>query len=72
MHSTHSCTVMPDRTIRLTKRTVDALVPNGKDTVAVESGTWRMRSASDDIVTSTVRSDCYRLERQFPGGIRTR
>jgi len=30
------------------------------------------RSASDDVVTSTIRSDCYRLERQLPGGIRTR
>ena len=30
------------------------------------------RSASDDVVTSIVRSDCYRLERQLPGGIRTR
>ena len=25
-----------------------------------------------DVVTSFVRSDCYRLERQLPGGIRTR
>ena len=30
------------------------------------------RSASDDVVTSIIRSDCYRLERQLPGGIRTR
>ena len=30
------------------------------------------RSASADVVTSIVRSDCYRLERQLPGGIRTR
>jgi len=30
------------------------------------------RSASVDVVTSIVRSDCYRLERQLPGGIRTR
>ena len=30
------------------------------------------RSASADVVTSIVRSDCYRLERQVPGGIRTR
>ena len=30
------------------------------------------RSASDDFVTSIIRSDCYRLERQLPGGIRTR
>jgi len=30
------------------------------------------RSASTDVVTSIVRSDCYRLERQLPGGIRTR
>ena len=30
------------------------------------------RSASDDVVTSTIRSDCYRLERQLPGGIRAR
>ena len=30
------------------------------------------RSASDDVVTSFARSDCYRLERQLPGGIRTR
>ena len=30
------------------------------------------RSASDDVVTYTIRSDCYRLERQLPGGIRTR
>ena len=30
------------------------------------------RSASDDVVTSTIRSDCYRLERQLPGRIRTR
>ena len=30
------------------------------------------RSASADVVTSFVRSDCYRLERQLPGGIRTR
>ena len=28
------------------------------------------RSASDDVVTSTIRSDCYRLERHLPGGIR--
>ena len=28
------------------------------------------RSASDDVVTSIIRSDCYRLERQLPGGIR--
>ena len=26
------------------------------------------RSASDDVVASIVRSDCYRLERQLPGG----
>ena len=26
------------------------------------------RSASTDVVTSIVRSDCYRLERQVPGG----
>ena len=32
----------------------------------------RHRSASADVVTSIVRSDCYRLERQLPGGIRTR
>ena len=32
---------------------------------------WR-RSASADVVASIVRSDCYRLERQLPGGIRTR
>ena len=30
------------------------------------------RSASADVVASIVRSDCYRLERQLPGGIRTR
>ena len=30
------------------------------------------RSASADVVTSIVRSDCYRLERQLPGGVRTR
>ena len=30
------------------------------------------RSASDDLVTSIIRSDCFRLERQLPGGIRTR
>ena len=30
------------------------------------------RSASDDVVTSIIRSDCYRLERQLPGGIRAR
>ena len=30
------------------------------------------RSASDDVVASIIRSDCYRLERQLPGGIRTR
>ena len=30
------------------------------------------RSASTDVVTSIVRSDCYRLERQLPGGICTR
>ena len=30
------------------------------------------RSASDDVVTFIIRSDCYRLERQLPGGIRTR
>ena len=30
------------------------------------------RSASDDVVTSIIRSDCYRLERQLPGGVRTR
>ena len=30
------------------------------------------RSASTDVVASTIRSDCYRLERQLPGGIRTR
>ncbi len=30
------------------------------------------RSASADVVTSIVRPDCYRLERQLPGGIRTR
>ena len=30
------------------------------------------RSASADVVTSIVRSDCYRLERQLPRGIRTR
>ena len=30
------------------------------------------RSASDNVVTSTIRSDCYLMERQFPGGIRTR
>ena len=32
---------------------------------------WR-RSASANVVASIVRSDCYRLERQLPGGIRTR
>ena len=32
----------------------------------------RHQSASADVVTSIVRSDCYRLERQLPGGIRTR
>ena len=30
----------------------------------------RHQSASADVVTSIVRSDCYRLERQLPGGIR--
>ena len=25
-----------------------------------------------NVVTSIIRSDCYRLERQLPGGIRTR
>ena len=30
------------------------------------------RSASDVVVTSFARSDCYRLERQLPGGIPTR
>ena len=30
------------------------------------------RSASNDVVTSIIRSDCYRLERQLPDGIRTR
>ena len=30
------------------------------------------RSASADVVASIVRPDCYRLERQLPGGIRTR
>ena len=25
-----------------------------------------------NVVTSTIRSDCYRLERQLPGGVRTR
>ena len=30
------------------------------------------QSASDNIVTSIIRSDCYRLERQLPGGVRTR
>ena len=30
------------------------------------------RSASADVVASVVRSDCYRLVRQLPGGIRTR
>ena len=30
------------------------------------------RSASADVVTFIVRSDCFRLERQLPGGIRTR
>ena len=30
------------------------------------------RSASNDVVTSIIRSDCYRPERQLPGGIRTR
>ena len=30
------------------------------------------RSASNDVVTSIIRSDCYRLERQLPGGIFTR
>ena len=36
------------------------------------SATLLHRSASTDVVTSIVRSDCYRLERQLPGGIRTR
>ena len=27
------------------------------------------RSASDGFVTSTIRSNCYRLERQLPGGL---
>ena len=30
------------------------------------------RSASNDVVTAIIRSDCYRLEQQLPGGIRTR
>ena len=30
------------------------------------------RSASVRVVTSSNRSDCYRLERQLPDGIRTR
>ena len=30
------------------------------------------RSASNHVVTSMIRSDCYRLERQLPGGVRTR
>ena len=30
------------------------------------------RSASNHVVTSVIRSDCYRLERQLPGGVRTR
>ena len=30
------------------------------------------RSASVQFVTSLNRSDCYRLERQLPGGFRTR
>ena len=30
------------------------------------------QSASAHVVTSTNRSGCYRLERQLPGGIRTR
>ena len=30
------------------------------------------RSASADVVASIVRPDRYRLERQLPGGIRTR
>ena len=30
------------------------------------------RSASSHVVASVTRSDCYRLERQLPGGIRTR
>ena len=29
------------------------------------------RRASDDVVISTIRSDCSRLERPLPGGIRT-
>jgi len=30
------------------------------------------RSASGHVVASITRPDCYRLERQLPGGIRTR
>ena len=30
------------------------------------------RRASDDVVLSTIRSDCSQLERPLPGGIRTR
>ena len=30
------------------------------------------RSASTHVVTSMSRSDCFRLERQLPGGLRTR
>ena len=34
--------------------------------------TLRHRSASVQFVTSLHRSDCFRLERQLPGGFRTR
>ena len=34
--------------------------------------TKKGKSASADVVTFIVRSDCFRLERQLPGGIRTR
>ena len=30
------------------------------------------RSASGHVVASITRSDCFRLERQLPGGVRTR
>ena len=43
--------------------------PHGRQAA---QGSLFHRSASGHVVASIARSDCYRLERQLPGGIRTR
>ena len=56
------------RTVRAAwLRHLTAQATTGLDTPNRTLWAWVDRSASNDVVTSIIRSDCYRLERQFAG-----